>query len=147
GKGWRLAQVVDVSLVREAEEQNAAAVEWLLARIEGLGETVHDPLRHGCVDLAGQLDKARVLSVLAGFPSEVKRIDRDAMSTQARPWIKRHEPEWLGFRRVDDLPHIDAHGVVHHFEFVHERDVYRAKNIFQKLRRLGGAARRDGHER
>ena len=54
------------------------------------------------------------------------------MSADAGSGIKRHEAERLCFRRVDDLPHVDAaHSVAEHGEFVDEGDIDAAENILE----------------
>ena len=55
-----------------------------LLRVERIGDAMHDVLRHRRIDLAGQLDEPRVLPELARFPSEIKRVDRDAVSAETR---------------------------------------------------------------
>ena len=101
-------------------------------------------LRHGSVDLAGQLDKPGALPKFSGLPRQVKRIYRYAMAAQAGAGVKRHVSKRLGPRCVDYFPDIDAHGRVNHFEFVDQRNVDPAKDVFQQLGRFGGTARGDG---
>ena len=95
--------------------------------------------RHGGVNLSRQFDKSRVLSVLTGLPSQVKRVNRDAVAAEAG--VERHESERLGFRCIDDFPDVDSHGAVHCLEFVDQGDVDAPKSVFEELGGLSGATR------
>src|SRR5947208_7526485 len=103
---------------------------------------MEDVLGHPCVDLACQFDEARVLSVLAGFPGEIKWIDWDAVAAKAGAGIKRHEPKRLSLRCFYDFPDVDSHGAVNQFEFVNQRDIDTPENIFEQLRSFSHATRR-----
>src|SRR5439155_16723677 len=100
-------------------------------------------LGHGCVDLTGQFDEPRVLSVLPRLPREIKRIDRDAMPSKTRTGIERHETKGFGSGSLDHLPNIDPHRGIDHFEFVDQGYVDAAKRIFKQLARLRHATGRD----
>jgi hypothetical protein len=102
--------------------------------------------RHGRIDFTREFDKARFLSELLRLPCEIKRVNRDAMPAQSRPRIKRHEAERFRLRGGDDLPDVNVHRAINRLEFVDERDVDAAENVFEQLRRLGRAAVRDGNE-
>src|SRR2546427_12262454 len=93
-------------------------------------------MRNGCVDFAGQLNKSGREIVFLGFPREVKGIDRYTMAAQARPRIKRRIAEGLRARRFDDLPNIDVHAISEQLELVHEGNVHRSVDVFQKLDEL-----------
>ena len=58
------------------------------------------------------------------------------MSAEAGPRIERLETERLGRRRFDHFPDIDVHVREQHLELVDERDVHRAVDVFEQLRRL-----------
>ena len=88
-----------------------------------------------------------MLSILARFPGEIKRIDRNTVSPEARAGIERHVAKWFGFSGVDHFPNIDIHGRINSLQLVHERDIDAAKNIFQKLGGFGRAARGDRNQR
>src|SRR5438477_4761272 len=102
---------------------------------------MHDMLWHTRIDLAGQLDEARVLTKFTRFPSEIKRIDRNAMPAKPGAGIKRHESERFCLGGVNDLPNIDSHRVVNDFQLINERDVHASKNVLQQFGSLGRAAR------
>ena len=91
------------------------------------------------VDLARQLDEARVLTVLARLPRQIKRVDRDAVPAQSWAGVERHETERLGLGRFDDFPDVDAHRGINHLQLVHQRDVDAPENVFQQLGGLGCA--------
>src|SRR6266851_1942710 len=60
--------------------------------------------------------------------------------------IKRHETEGFGRRGVDHFPDVDVHSKAELFEFVDQRDVHAAENIFEQLghfRRARRAYRND----
>src|SRR5262252_1999165 len=94
-------------------------------------------MRHLPVDVARQFDKTRLDSGLLRLPRQIKGIDRNTMSAEPRPWIKRHEAEWLRRRRVDHFPHINTHAVAHQRDFVHQADVDHAECVLQELNHLG----------
>src|SRR5690606_19966582 len=90
------------------------------------------------VDLARELDEARLQTILARLPCQVERIDRDAVPSEARARLVRHEAEWLGRRRTDYLENVDTHAVGDDLQLVHQADVHGAVNVLQELRHLGG---------
>ena len=98
-----------------------------------------DVIRHRRVDFAGQLDEARREIVFARFPRQIERIDRDAMAAESGARIERHEAEGLGGRGVDHFPDVHAHAQAEHFQFVDQRDVDAAEDIFQQLGHFRGA--------
>ena len=76
--------------------------------VQRVGHLVDDVMRHRAVDVAGQLDEARLEADFLHLPREIERIDRNAVPAEARARIERHEPERLGRRGVHDFPHADA---------------------------------------
>ena len=68
------------------------------------------------------------------------------MPAEAGPGIKRHEAERLGLGGGDGVPNVNVQRGINALQLVDERDVDAAKNIFQKLGGLGGAAVGDGHQ-
>ena len=68
------------------------------------------------------------------------------MAAEAGAGIKRHEAERLGARGGDGVPDVNVQRGINALELVDERDVDAAKNIFQQLGRLGGAAVRHGNQ-
>src|SRR6185436_491627 len=89
----------------------------------------------------------RVLAILARFPGEIKRVDRDTMPAQSRSGIKWHEPERLGSGGSDHLPHIYPHGSENHLELIDESDVNAPKDVLHELRGLGHSAGSHWHNR
>ena len=100
---------------------------------------------HGRVNFAGQFDESRALSILPRLPGQVKWINGNAVSAQARAGIECHVAEWFGFGGVNDLPYVYAHRRINHLEFVDQGDVHTAKNILEQLGCLGCATRGQGH--
>src|SRR5207253_1274411 len=100
------------------------------------GDAADDVAGHGGVDLAGQLDEARVDPVAAGGPGEVEGVNGDAVSAQAGAGVEGLEAERLGPRRLDHLPHVDAHAFKDHLQLVDQGDVDGAVGVLQDLARL-----------
>ena len=65
--------------------------------IECIRDRVHNVLGHPCIDLAGQLDETRMLTVFASLPCEIKRIDRDIMPANAKAGINGMKPNGFVF--------------------------------------------------
>ncbi len=142
----RLAQVVDVLLVGDAEDVHARAVHRLALGVERLHHAADHVLGHAAVDLPGQLDEARLEVVLLRLPRQVERVDGDAVAAEAGAGIERHEAERLRLGRVDHLPHVDVHPVAHQRELVHEADVHGAERVLEELDHLGHARGADRHD-
>ena len=96
-----------------------------------------DERRHLAVDLAGEVDEARLVVQRAHLPREVVRIERDAVSADARARRELHEAERLRRRRVDDFPHVHAELVADDRHLVHEPDVHRPERVLEQLHQLG----------
>src|SRR5580698_11547240 len=94
-------------------------------------------VRHGGVDLPSQFDEASAEVVLLGLPGQVKRINRNAVSTQAGSGVEGMKAERLGRSRCDDFPNIQIHAQAEHLKLVDQRDVDAAVNILQQLGHLG----------
>ena len=59
------------------------------------------------------------------------------------PGIERHEAEWLGGRRVDHFPYVDAHAVAHQRDLIGQADIDHAERILEQLDHLGHLRRAD----
>src|SRR6516225_4444435 len=110
----RLTLIVNVGLVSQPQHEDRTALDRLLSIVQGIRQPVNYVTRHARINFAGKLDKASVLTVFARLPGQIEWIDWDAVTAETGAWIKRHEPERLGLRGVNDLPHIDAHGAIDH---------------------------------
>ena len=141
----RFAHIVDIALVRDAQNVHVRAFERLGMLVERVLNLVHHEVRHLAVDVSGQLDKTRLDAGLLGFPGEIKRIDRNAVAAQARARIERHESERLGGRGVDHFPDVDAHAIAHQRHFVDQADIDHAEGVFEQLHHLGHAGGADRH--
>src|SRR5580700_4061901 len=104
-------------------------------------------MRHPCVYLTSELDKASRYFVFPGLPGEIKRIDWNAMAAEAWPRIEWHKAEGLALGGFDDFPHINAHWFEYHFEFVNQRNVNSSKNVFGQLHRFCSFCGRNRHNR
>src|ERR1035438_8265221 len=61
------------------------------------------------VDVVGQLHEPEPLAQGPLYPpGQVRRVDRQAVTTHAGPRAEPHVPERLAGRGVDRLPHVDA---------------------------------------
>ncbi len=75
--------------------------------------------------------------MLVRLPRQVERVDRDAVTSEARARIEWHETERLGLGRVDDFPDVDLHGPVDELQLVGEGDVDGPEHVLGDLDRLG----------
>ena len=144
--GGGLAHVVNVALVGNAERQDAAALDGATALVQRVGDLGHHPLGHLAVDLAGKLDEVRGKSVFPRLPREIERIDRDAVAAEPRARIVAGKAEGLRGRRVDHLINVEPHAVGDDLHLVHETDIDRAMDVFQKLRQLRRLGARHRHD-
>jgi hypothetical protein len=136
GERRRLAQIVDVALVSEAEDEDLRAVDGFAVAIEALGKLVDDEVGHVDIDFAGEFDEAGAEVELAGLPGKVEGVDGDAVTAESGTRIEGLEAEGLGFGSVDDLVDVDAHADAELFEFVDEGDIDAAINVFEELGHL-----------
>src|SRR5262245_15711115 len=133
------AHVVDFALVSHAHDQNLRPVDRLAMIVQPPRHQVYDVVGHARIDLLGQRDESRLEAVHPRLPRQVVRVERDAMTTYARPWIERHEAERLGRGRRDNFPGVDAERVAEARQFVHQTDVDRAERVFEQLACFGDA--------
>ena len=89
------------------------------------------------------MDEARLVAVQAHPPREVRGIHADAVPTDPRSRIERHEAEGLGRGGLDDLARAHAELPAHQGELVGERDVDVAEDVLVELGELGDARARD----
>jgi len=107
--GGRLALVIHVGFVSQADDQDFAAFERLAVVVEGFYGAGDNVFGHAGIDFAGQLNEAGCMSVLAGFPGEVERVNGDAVAAEPGTRVERHKAKGLGFGRLNDFPDIYAH--------------------------------------
>jgi len=132
-----LADVVDVLLVRHADDQHLAAPRGAPLLVEAIHDAPHPVLGHLGVDLARELDESRPVVERPHLPREVVRVEGDAMPPDAGPRRKLHETERLRRRGLDHLPHVDAQLVAHDRHLVDEPDVHAAERVLEDLHELG----------
>ena len=58
------------------------------------------------------------------------------MTTYAGAGVERHKAERLGLRRFNHLPDVNPHSSAEQRQFVDERDVDRAEDVFEEFRHL-----------
>src|SRR5579872_1889775 len=139
----RLAKVIDVFLVGDAEDEDFRALDGFLAIVESGCDGFDHVVRHRGVDFAGELDETCGEIVFARFPGKIEGVDRDAVTAEAGAGIERHEAERLGGRGVDDFPDVHAHAQAEHFELVDHRDIDAAEDVLEQLGHFGGSRRAD----
>ena len=100
---------------------------------------------HRRIHFAGELDEARGEIVFASLPGQIVRIDRDAVAAEAGAGIKGHEAERLCGGAIDNFENVKVHAQAKLLEFIHERDIHAAENIFEQLHHFGGARGADGN--
>jgi len=108
--GGRLALVIHVGFVSQADDQDFAAFERFAVVVEGFYGAGDNVFGHTGVDFASQLNEAGRLSVFAGFPGEVERVNGDAVAAEPGTRVERHKAKGLGFGRLNDFPDVYAHG-------------------------------------
>ncbi len=136
-QGRGLAIVVYIGFVGHPEKHHNRAVERLALAVEHAGDQIAHVTWHLGINLAGQFDETRVHIVGAGLPGEVVRVNRDAVTAQARPWRKLHEPVGLGGSSLNHLPDIEAHPVAQQGQFVDQRDVHCPKDVLEEFGHFG----------
>src|SRR5665647_2053458 len=130
------SHVVDVALVGDAEDKNAAAIHWLAIGIEGLRDALYDERRHLTVDLAREIDEARLVVERAHLPREIMRIEWNTVSANSGARRELHEAERLRRRGIDDFPDVDTELVADDLHLVHEPDVDRPERVLEQLHQL-----------
>src|SRR5689334_8849006 len=68
----RFPHVIDIGLVRNADQQNTGFSQWFSLQVETVADSTHDVRGKGAVDLSGQLDKSSLKVVLASFPTQIE---------------------------------------------------------------------------
>src|SRR5262249_24965636 len=129
---------------------NTAALDGFAIGVKGFRDTLDDVAWHRRIDLAGQLDEARVHAVAPRCPGQVERIDGNAVSAKAGARIKRLKAERLGFGGGDDFPHVNLHSIENDFQLVYQGDVDRPVRVFEdfaRFRDLGTGHRDDPSHR
>ena len=102
----RLSDVADIPLVGDPEYVNARAAQALVVVVQGVRNEINHKCRHLIVDLAGQVDEARLEAVHTRFPGEIERVERYAVPADSGAGIERHKTKRLCGRSPYHLPHI-----------------------------------------
>src|SRR5581483_12219289 len=87
----RFPDIIYVPFVCYSEDVNVGVPYRLRMVVQRSLDLLHNEIRHVAIDISGQLDEAGFQAGLFGFPGEVERIDRDAMTAKTRTRIERHE--------------------------------------------------------
>src|SRR5690606_20592465 len=110
----RFVPVVYIGLVRRAADETLRAFQGVASLAERIDDALDHVAWHVRINLGRQLDEARVVIERLHLPRKIQRIDRDAMTSQARTWRELHEAERLGRGGVYHLPHTHAETFTHH---------------------------------
>src|SRR5260370_37596212 len=90
-------------------------------------------MRHGRIDFTREFNETRGEIVFLGFPGEVKRIDRNAVSAEARAGVEGRIAKRLAAGRIDHFPYIDVHAIRKELELIDKRYIDRTINVLEKL--------------
>src|SRR5438093_12411557 len=82
--------------------------------------------------------------MLPRLPREIVRVERDAMTADARYGIKRHEAERLGRGGANHFPGVDVQRITKPRHFVRHADVDGAKSVLEQFGSLCYARGTDG---
>src|SRR5258706_6014148 len=91
----RLAHVIGIALVSDAQGQNLGAVQTFAPLIESVADAANDKCRHLAVDMSCELDQARLATLHARLPGQVVGTDGDALTAQSGARIEWHITEWF----------------------------------------------------
>src|SRR5437868_4685096 len=86
-----LANVIDIRLVSDTNDEHAAAIHWLPLFVQRLRNLADDIGRHLTIDLAREIDEPRLVVQRAHLPREIVRVQWDAVSADARSRCELHE--------------------------------------------------------
>src|SRR3990167_587666 len=108
-----------------------AAFDGLAAVIEGVGDFLHDPMRHVVVYLTRELDKACVDAIFLGFPGQVEGVYRDAVASKAGAGGVGYEAERLGGGGLYYFMDIDTHFIGDDLEFIDQANIDGAVDVLK----------------
>src|SRR5215203_133378 len=140
-----LADIFDVSLVRDTQHQHRCALHCLALAIQRLGQLTHPEHRHLGVQLSSQIDEPRLVVESPHLPREIVRIDWDAVPAEPRPREKLHEAEWLGGRSFDDFPYVHPELVAQDCHLVYKPDMHAPERVLQQLHQLSSFSGGNGN--
>ena len=143
--GGRLADIVDIALVRHARHMDLRSLHGLRGVVQGALHAFDHVVGHLAVDVSRQFNEAGFDAGLLGLPGEVERVDRNAVPAKSGPRVEWLEAEGLGGGGVDHFPDVDPHTVAHHGELVHQADVDHPVSVLEQLHHLGDAGGADRH--
>ena len=130
GERGRFAQVVDIALIGDAEDEDFGSIHRLAVVVEAGGDLTEHEIGHGGVDFAGQLDEAGAEIEFPSFPGEIEGIDGYAVTAEAGAGVEGLEAEGLGFGSVDDFVDVNAHAHAELLELIDQGDVDAAIDVF-----------------
>jgi hypothetical protein len=111
----------------------------LFALVQGVHQRNHHVFGHGRIDFPGQFNEPRRKFVFARFPSQIERVDWNAVAAQARTRIEGGKAEGFRLGGLDHFPDVDTHPQAQQFQFVDERYVYGPISVFQDFGHLRSA--------
>src|SRR5262245_25677593 len=105
--------------------------------VEPLAHHGRDYRWHPTVNFGCQTDKSSLKIQRLELPSEIMRIDRNAVTSQSWARIERNETEGFGCSRINHFVDIYTQYVTHQRQFIDHSDVNTAKGVFKKFDHLG----------
>src|SRR5580704_15059808 len=77
----RFAQIVDILFVCKTEHEDPGSPQRDAVPVERRSDRLHHKLRHGAVHFTRKFNEPGMEVPFASFPAQVKRIDRDTVTT------------------------------------------------------------------
>src|SRR5215468_4734814 len=114
--------------------------------VEPLAHHSRDHGWHPTVNFGCQTDKSSLKIQCLELPSEVMRIDRDAVTSQSRTRIEWNETEGFGRSGINHFVDIHTQYVTHQRQFIDHPDVNTAKGILKKFDHLGAFSAGDSND-
>src|SRR4029453_6520420 len=114
--------------------------------VEPLAYHCRDHGWHPTVNFGCQTNKASLKIQCFELPSEVMRIDRDAVTSQSRTRIEWNEPKRFSRCSVDYFVDIYAQYVTHQRQFIDHPDVDTTKCVLKEFDHLGAFGAGDGND-
>src|SRR5207249_1747598 len=98
------ADIVDVALVRDSDDQDPAAIHGLSLVVQRVSDLIHHEGRHFAIDFAREVDETRLVIQRPHLPREIMRVERNAVTANAGAGRELHETEWFGRGSLDHFP-------------------------------------------
>src|SRR5215471_16197822 len=104
--------------------------------VEPLANQGRDYRWHPTVNFGCQTDKSSLKIQCLELPSEIMRIDRDAVTSQSRTRIEWNKTKGFSRGSVDYFVDIHTQYIAHQRQFIDHPNVDTTKGVFKKLDHL-----------